>query len=57
MSYVFVPISDDILYDHPELLKGPIIAYSPDMAPAERVALEPAAGSEDSGDEATEGLS
>ncbi len=39
MSQVFVPISDDILYNHPELLRGPLIAYSPDMAPAPRVAV------------------
>ncbi len=40
MSQVFVPISDDILYNHPELLSGRLIAYSPDMAPAPRVAVE-----------------
>ena len=40
MSQVFVPISDDILYNHPELLRGRLIAYSPDMAPAPRVAVE-----------------
>ncbi|MHC8864848.1 hypothetical protein ACYVVI_06635 [Arenicellales bacterium IMCC57338] len=26
---VFVPLSDDILYDHPELIQGPIAAFDP----------------------------
>ena len=26
---MFVPLSDDILYDHPELIQGPIAAFDP----------------------------
>ena len=28
-NQVFVPLSDDILYDHPELIQGPIAAFDP----------------------------
>jgi hypothetical protein len=28
-NQVFVPLSDDILYDHPELIQGPIAAVDP----------------------------
>ena len=24
---VFVPLTDEILYDHPELIKGPVLPY------------------------------
>ncbi len=27
--YVFVPLSDEMLYDHPELIPGPIVPYHP----------------------------
>ena len=27
--YVFVPLTDEILYDHPELIAGPIRPYEP----------------------------
>lgn len=27
--YVFVPLTDEILYDHPELITGPIRPYEP----------------------------
>jgi hypothetical protein len=27
--YVFVPLTDEILYEHPELIKGPIVPYRP----------------------------
>lgn len=26
---VFVPITDEILYDHPELINGPLVPYRP----------------------------
>ncbi len=25
--YVFVPLTDEILYEHPELINGPIVPY------------------------------
>ena len=25
---VFIPLTDDILYDHPELISGPVLPYS-----------------------------
>ncbi len=28
--YVFVPLSDELLYDHPERIAGPIVPYHPD---------------------------
>ena len=28
-NQVFVPLSDDILYEHPELIQGPIAAFDP----------------------------
>lgn len=28
---VFVPLSDDILFDHPELINGPLVPYTPGM--------------------------
>jgi len=28
--YVFVPLSDELLYDHPERITGPIVPYHPD---------------------------
>ncbi len=27
--YVFVPLTDEILYDRPELINGPIVPYIP----------------------------
>jgi len=27
--YVFVPLSDELLYDHPERIAGPIVPYHP----------------------------
>jgi len=26
---VFVPLTDEILYDHPELISGPVVPYVP----------------------------
>lgn len=28
---VFVPVTDDIIYDHPEQIEGPLIPYSAGM--------------------------
>ena len=28
LSEVFVPLTDDILYEHPDLIKGPVLPYS-----------------------------
>ena len=25
---VFIPLTDDILYDHPDLIKGPVLPYA-----------------------------
>ncbi|MEK9784864.1 MAG: hypothetical protein VW546_02545 [Gammaproteobacteria bacterium] len=29
-AQVFVPLYDDLMYDHPELIEGPICAFDPD---------------------------
>lgn len=29
MTRVFVPLSDELMYDHPELIRGPITAFDP----------------------------
>lgn len=29
---VFVPITDEILYEHPERIHGPLVPFSPGMA-------------------------
>jgi len=31
---VFVPLSDEMIYEHPELITGPIRAFSPAQTPA-----------------------
>jgi len=28
-AQLFVPMSDEMLYDHPELITGPLVAYQP----------------------------
>ncbi len=30
--YVFVPLTDEILYEHPELINGPVVPYRADRA-------------------------
>ncbi len=30
--YVFVPLTDEILYEHPEMINGPIVPYRADRA-------------------------
>ena len=37
---VFVPLTDELLYEHPERILGPVIPFSQQ---ARRVAVEPAA--------------
>jgi hypothetical protein len=44
-EYVFVPLTDDMLYNHPELIRGPVRPYSHlarrsagDARPTERAA-------------------
>lgn len=27
-TYVFIPLSDELLFDHPEKIRGPLIPYS-----------------------------
>ena len=31
-KYVFVPLTDELLYEHPELITGPILPYDPKWA-------------------------
>ncbi len=28
---IFVPLSDDLVFDRPDLINGPVVAYSPGM--------------------------
>lgn len=28
-QYIFVPLTDELLYEHPELVTGPIVPYNP----------------------------
>jgi hypothetical protein len=29
-TYVFVPLSDDMIFNHPEKIRGPLVAFNPD---------------------------
>lgn len=28
---IFIPLSDELLFERPELIKGPLVAYTPGM--------------------------
>ncbi len=30
-NVVFIPVSDELLFDHPERIRGPLIPYTPGM--------------------------
>jgi hypothetical protein len=36
-NLVFVPLSDEMLYEHPELIRGRVFAYTPDWRDQPRV--------------------
>ena len=39
-SHVFVPVNDDLIYNHPEKIEGPLVPYSAGMECSEWLAIE-----------------
>ncbi len=40
VSQVFVPITDEMIYDHPEQIEGPLVPYAAGMECHEWIAIE-----------------
>ena len=39
-SHIFVPVNDDLIYNHPEKIEGPLVPYSAGMECSEWLAIE-----------------
>lgn len=39
-NQIFVPVSDDLIYNHPEQIEGPLIPYSAGMECSQWLAIE-----------------
>jgi len=39
-SHVFVPVNDDLIYDHPERIEGPLVPYSAGMECSQWLSIE-----------------
>ena len=39
-NHVFVPVTDDLIYNHPEQIEGPLIPYSAGMECSQWLAIE-----------------
>ena len=40
MSQYFVPITDEMIYEHPEMIEGPLVPYSAGMECHEWLSIE-----------------
>jgi len=39
-NHVFVPVTDDMIYNHPEIIEGPLVPYAAGMECSEWLSIE-----------------